>query len=322
MKKAYLGLFFIAIVALSACSQPTNSAEKKISNETKTGKTVLQIKDMAGRTVRFEKKPQRIITLTNSDMNIVYALGGKVVGRQTQDASGVDPKEAESATQVGNTHDLNLEKIASLAPDVIVASSEQNLKDVPALESLGAKVILTGANSVDEIKQQTTILGKLVGAEERAKELNNTLSKKEQEVGTAQAGKKVRALLVLGAPGSNYAALPSSLSGDTLRIAGGENVAENLKGVENFPQYAALNIEKIVAEDPEVIFLMIHGGDEKETEMAFRKEMEQNEAWNSTTAVKKGNIKVLPANLFGTNPGVRIDEALTYMANQLNQVTK
>lgn len=132
----------------------------------------------------------------------------------------------------------------------------------------------------------------------------------------------MRALLVLGAPGSNYAALPSSLSGDTLRIAGGENVAENLKGVENFPQYAALNIEKIVAEDPEVIFLMIHGGDEKETEMAFRKEMEQNEAWNSTTAVKKGNIKVLPANLFGTNPGVRIDEALTYMANQLNQVAK
>lgn len=133
-------------------------------------------------------------------MNIVYALGGKVVGRQTQDASGVDPKEAESATQVGNTHDLNLEKIASLAPDVIVASSEQNLKDVPALESLGAKVILTGANSVDEIKQQTTILGKLVGAEERAKELNNTLSKKEQEVETAQAGKKSASTSRFGRP--------------------------------------------------------------------------------------------------------------------------
>ncbi len=322
MKKAYFGLVFIAILFLAACSGAPESVEKEASSGEKAEKAVLTIHDMAGRTVTFDKLPKRIITLTNSDMNIVYALGGKVVGRQTQDASGVKPEEAKSATEVGNTHDLNLEKIAALAPDVIVASSEQNLKDVPALEAIGAKVVLTGANSVDDIKTQTEVLGKLLGAEAKAKELNQTLTEREEAIQTAQAGKHVRALMILGAPGSNYAALPTSLSGDTLRIAGGMNVAENLKGVENFPQYAALNIEKIVAEDPEVIFLMIHGGDEKETEEAFRKEMEQNDAWNSTTAVKNGDVMVLPADLFGTNPGVRIEEALDYMTQKLNQVAK
>lgn len=289
---------------------------KKVAKED----VVLSLTDMAGRTVQFTKKPERIITLTNSDMGIVYALGGSVVGRQTMDASGVEPSAALKATEVGNTHDLNLEKIASLTPDVIVASSEQNLKDVPALESIGAQVVLTGANSIADIKKQEAILAQLLGKD--ATKLQQEIDTKVADIKQEQKGKAVRALLILGAPGSNYAALPNSLSGDILEKAGGVNVAKDFKGVENFPQYASLNIERIVQADPEVIFLMIHGGDEKETEIAFQKELKQNDAWNSTTAVKNNNIVVLPADLFGTNPGIRITKALDFMANELNQVQK
>ncbi|WP_434967984.1 ABC transporter substrate-binding protein [Listeria ilorinensis] len=324
MKKGYFSLFIaLILILLTACgsNEADNSSNKQAAGQqVETQKAALTLTDMAGREVSFEEKPERIVALTNSDMNIIYALGGTVVGRQTQDASGVDPKEAESATEVGNTHDLNLEKIASVTPDVVVASSEQNQKDVPALEGIGTQVVLTGANSIDEIKKQISTLGKLLDKTDAAAKQIDSITAKEQEITTQQKDKKVRSLLILGAPGSNYAALPTSLSGDILEKAGGVNVAEDFKGVENFPQYAALNIEKIVEADPEVIFLMIHGGDEKETETALRKEMKQNDAWNSTTAVKNDRIVVLPADLFGTNPGIRIDEALTYMADQINQV--
>ncbi|MBC1560006.1 ABC transporter substrate-binding protein [Listeria booriae] len=326
MKKIiFISMMSLLLVLVTACG-PKDVASSNTTNETsnkqKVAKedAVLSLTDMAGRTVHFTKKPERIITLTNSDMGIVYALGGSVVGRQTMDASGVEPSTALKATEVGNTHDLNLEKIASLTPDVIVASSEQNLKDVPALESIGAQVVLTGANSIADIKKQEAILAQLLGKD--ATKLQQEIDTKVAEIKQEQKGKAVRALLILGAPGSNYAALPNSLSGDILEKAGGVNVAKDFKGVENFPQYASLNIEKIVQADPEVIFLMIHGGDEKETEIAFQKEMKQNDAWNSTTAVKNNNIVVLPADLFGTNPGIRITKALDFMANELNQVQK
>lgn len=326
MKKILIiSLFSLLLVLMAACGPKEigssgNTSEKTSKQKVSEEAAVLTITDMAGRTVNFAKKPERIITLTNSDMGIVYALGGSVIGRQTMDASGVEPSAALKATEVGNTHDLNLEKIASLTPDVIIASSEQNLKDVPALEGIGAQVVLTGANSIAEIKKQEAILAQLLGKD--ATNLQKEIDQKVAEIKQEQTGKAVRALLILGAPGSNYAALPNSLSGDILEKAGGVNVAKDFKGVENFPQYASLNIEKIVESDPEVIFLMIHGGDEKETELAFQKEMKQNDAWNSTTAVKNNHIVVLPADLFGTNPGIRITKALDYMANELNQVSK
>ncbi|HAA4668543.1 TPA_asm: ABC transporter substrate-binding protein [Listeria monocytogenes] len=321
MKKiTILTLSITAALLLASCGNDTATDTNNETTKTENkSQAALTITDMAGRDVSFDKKPERIIALTNADMNIIYALGGTVVGRQTTDASGV-PDGAKKATEVGNTHDLNLEKIASLGADAIVASSEQNLKDVPAMEGVGPKVVLTGANSIDEIKKQTAVLGELLGKETKAKELEANIDQKVAEVKKKQQGKKVRSLLVLGAPGSNYAALPSSLSGNVLEIAGGENVAKDFKGVENFPQYASMNVEKVVAADPEVIFLMIHGGDEKETEAAFKKEMKQNEAWNSTSAVKNDHIVVLPAELFGTNPGIKIDQALDYMTDEINKV--
>lgn len=159
MKKiTILMLSITAALLLASCGNDTTTDMNNETTKTENkSQAALTITDMAGRDVSFDKKPERIIALTNADMNIIYALGGTVVGRQTTDASGV-PDGAKKATEVGNTHDLNLEKIASLGADAIVASSEQNLKDVPAMEGVGPKVVLTGANSIDEIKNKQPYL--------------------------------------------------------------------------------------------------------------------------------------------------------------------
>lgn len=322
----FLLLLAVFIVILGACGEAkTNSKQSTESSANKkevAQKSILTLTDMAGREIEFDTPPKRIVALTNSDLNIIYALGGKVVGRQTQDASGVHPKAAIKATEVGNTHDINLEKIAATNSDVVIASSQQNQKDVPALEGIGTKVILTGADSLKDIDKQIEILGLLLGKRSKAEQLKNQLNKQVATIKKEQANKHIKALMVLGAPGSTYAALPTSLSGDILEIAGGENVAKNLKGVENFPQYAALNVEKIIAEDPEIIFLMIHGGNAKDTEKAFRKQLKENTAWNKTKAVKNNHIVVLPADLFGTNPGLRVTDALKLMQKEINKVGK
>lgn len=57
-----------------------NTSEKTSKQKVSEEAAVLTITDMAGRTVHFAKKPERIITLTNSDMGIVYALGARLSG--------------------------------------------------------------------------------------------------------------------------------------------------------------------------------------------------------------------------------------------------
>lgn len=115
MKKFLFISIISLLLVLAACgpkdvNSSGNTSETTSKEKVSKEAAVLTITDMAGRTVDFAKKPERIITLTNSDLGIVYALGGSVVGRQTMDASGVEPSAALKATEVGNTHDLNLEK--------------------------------------------------------------------------------------------------------------------------------------------------------------------------------------------------------------------
>lgn len=86
--------------------------------------------------------------------------------------------------------------------------------------------------------------------------------------------------------------------------------------MQNFPQYAQLNTERVVESDPEVILIMTHGSSE-EVEKGFVREMEGSPAWNSLSAVQEGRIHVLPADLFGTNPGTRVLEAIALLRELL-----
>ncbi len=47
--------------------------------------------------------------------------------------------------------------------------------------------------------------------------------------------------------------------------------------------------------------------------------MEQHAGWSQLPAVQEGRMKVLPADLFGTNPGTRVTEAIQYMREQLTE---
>jgi iron complex transport system substrate-binding protein len=116
------------------------------------------------------------------------------------------------------------------------------------------------------------------------------------------------------------AALNNSLSGDLLLTAGGENIAADYPKLDNYPQYAQLNTEKIMKSNPQLILIMSHGNPEKVKD-GFIKEMQQNAAWNSMDAVKNNKVEMLPADLFGTNPGTRVVEALDQM-NKLLQAVK
>ncbi|SFL44226.1 iron complex transport system substrate-binding protein [Paenibacillus sp. 1_12] len=278
----------------------------------------ISIRDFADRSITFSSVPQNIVALANGEMDIVYALGGKLVGRPTATAP-VTLEAAKGVEQVGSTHGIDLEKIAFLSPEVVLGNHPLNTKDIPAVEGLGSKMVLTSANSIEDIKKQIVLFGQLLQKEDKASELTKAIDQKLQELQSTQSSVKPRVLMVYGAPGTYMAALNNSLSGDILVSAGGENIAADYPKLDNFPQYAQLNTEKILKSNPQLIVIMTHGSPEKVKD-GFMKEMQQNAAWSSLEAVKNNHIEILPVDLFGTNPGTKVVDALDLMSKRLQAV--
>jgi len=309
MKK--MPCFALAVLLLSAtgCS---GSALRSASGE---DGAVLALTDFAGRQVYFQEYPKKIVALSNGETDIVYALGGELVGRPASTVPLAN-KEAEQVATIGTAHEVDLEQISLLRADVVLGNNPMNAKDIPVIEGIGSKIILTSANSVDEIKRQITLFGELLGQEDKAGELLRRIDVKIAELAGNPLAGNPRALLVYGAPGTFMAALPDSLSGNILELAGGVNIASDYPRLQSYPQYAQMNSERIVEADPQAIFIMTHGDPELVRD-SFTKEMRTNSAWNSIAAVKNNRVEVLPAELFGTNPGSRIIEALAYMREKL-----
>ncbi|MYL58864.1 ABC transporter substrate-binding protein, partial [Virgibacillus halodenitrificans] len=85
---------------------------------------------------------------------------------------------------------------------------------------------------------------------------------------------------------------------------------------EKYPQYASISPEKIVEKNPQQIMLITHG-DPEAVKKAFQEEMNKNATWKNLDAVRNGQVIVLPSHLFGSNPGVKVAEALQTMQESL-----
>ncbi|WP_127498734.1 ABC transporter substrate-binding protein [Paenibacillus glycanilyticus] len=299
----------VAIIVISCCACGNTSSPAEAGSK-------IAIKDFTGRSLSFNHVPERIVALGNGEADIIYTLGGNLVGRPTSEL----PQSLEALSevkQIGTAHEVDLEKITLLHPDIVLGNSPMNTKDIPTIESIGSKMLLTSANSVEEITLQIELFGKLLQQEDRASELVDQINGQLAEYKAAVAANSPKVLLVYGAPGTFMAALPSSLGGNILELAGGVNIAADYPRLQSYPQYAQLSNERIVQANPQYIFIMTHGNAEQVKE-SFLKEMADNAAWNHVDAVKQGHVEILPNDLFGTNPGTRVMEALTLMRNQLS----
>ncbi|MCQ6557800.1 ABC transporter substrate-binding protein [Paenibacillus mendelii] len=276
--------------------------------------STLTVKTSSG-SFTLKKKPSRIVTLSSSDTEIIYALGSTVVGRPTA-IGAVYPQAAASVPEVGSTHGILFEKLATLKPDLVIASP--SLKSQQAtIERLGAQVMFNSHNSYDEIQNSIRLYGRILGQENKAEQLIKGMDSKVNSL--SKPKEKPKTLIVYGSPGSFVVALPTSYPGSFLELAGGKNVASSFPKMDTMPQYAELSMERIVASNPDIIMLITHG-DAAEVKESFKKQFEGNAAWKSLGAVKNEQFEVLPADLFAANPGLRAPQAIETMNKLLLQV--
>ncbi len=93
------------------------------------------VTDDLGRSLRFGRPPQRIVSLVPSDTHSVIALGAgsRLVGVTTY-------CEAPGVATVGGTKDVDVDAVVALAPDLVIANQEENARK--PLEALAGRAPL------------------------------------------------------------------------------------------------------------------------------------------------------------------------------------
>lgn len=307
MKKILLKAANILLIAatiltlLAGCrKEPVIVDEKKES-----GPYPVTVTDIYGIKVTIEKKPERIVALAPSIVEILYELGlGDNIVAVTDFCDY--PAEAKDKPKVGGFNGVNIEKIIEAKPDLILLDTAS--KEVfQKLTELNLKVMVTEAKTIAEIPETFLMLGRATGTEDKARAMADGLSNKINQVREkAKEAKKIKTYYVMyfGKDG-NWTAGRGTFISELISIAAGENIADD---VESWNQYS---IEKIMEKDPEII--LISGRISQGDASILDKEI----GYKDTSAVK--NKKVIPVNDdLIERPGPRIVEGLELIAKSIH----
>ncbi len=131
----------------------------------------LSATDARGRTLTLDAAPRRIVSLVPSQTELLADLGldAEVVGLTRFCVHPAGWKEAKQI--VGGTKNVNVDRIAALAPDLVLANLEENTREqVEALDPM-APVFVTDVATVDDALAMIRTVGALVGRSARAEAL-------------------------------------------------------------------------------------------------------------------------------------------------------
>jgi iron complex transport system substrate-binding protein len=182
------------------------------------------IYDQVGRKLNFDEKPISIVSCVPSITEYLYAIGCEtdVKGRTK---FCIHPKEKViQALKIGGTKNLNLEKIKSLNPDLIIANKEENTQsDIEILEQF-SNVYISNVTTIEEALKMMSDIATVMNKMDEFIHLQNILKKKIVEL---DFHKPVKSCIYL-----IWQDPYMTVGGDTfintmLKIAGYQNVFEN-----------------------------------------------------------------------------------------------
>ena len=253
------------------------------------------VTDFQNRSVAISKRPERIVSIGPSNTEFLFALGAgdRVVGA---DDFSDEPAAAKAKEHVGGVK-VNLEKVASLRPDLIVTVKFSD-GTIAALTQLGAAVLVVDPQGLRDVSRTATLLGQAVGADGRM--LAADIQKQLDAVSAkTQGAAKPRVFHEVDASdlAKMYTAGPGSFIDDLITVAGGTNIAAAAKTA-----YPTISAEEVVRADPEVIVL---GDAAYGTTVAA---VIARPGWSVLSAVKNKRVFEVPGNLF-SRPGPRVGAA-------------
>lgn len=203
--------------------------------------------DDYGRSITVPDSPKRIVSTSPAVTEIIYELGGfpLLVGRTD---FCTYPEEALQVESIGGITNLNIEKVISLEPDMIISGSMVSKQVTEHFEKMGIPIaFVIEKHEFDGLYENISKIGSLIGRAPQADSLISQLKTRMKNL--AQPEKKNTAYYVVGfGKSGNFTAGGSSYIDDLLSLSGFFNIAHNLEGWE-------FGLEPLMAADPDYIII-------------------------------------------------------------------
>lgn len=243
------------------------------------------VRDDTGQEVRLKAPARRIISLAPHATESLYAAGAGDKLVAAVDYSDY-PEAAKKLPRVGGYSRIDLEAIAALKPDLVIAWQSGNPPaQVDKLRALGIPVFSTQTNQIEDIASVLERFGQLAGTDTAAQAAARNFRARLAKLRQANVGKPVVRVFyqVWKAPLTTVGG-PQIIT-SAIRLCGGENVFGNLAQMA-----PTVSLEAVMEADPEAIVATGMGDASPEWLQDWQK-------WSRLTAVKRGN-------LFHINPDI------------------
>ena len=250
--------------------------------------TSVTVTDMTGREITLEEPATRVVALTASDCEILYAIGAgdALVGR----GEYCDyPAEVFDIPSVQSGYDTNIEQIIALEPQVLLMSTmAQSEEQVKQLEDAGVHVVVSDAQDIEGVYTAINMIGKLMGREQEATEIVDNMKFEFNEIkaNRKDEGKTVY-FEVSPLEWGLWTAGKGTFMNEIAEMVGLKNCFDDVDG------WAAISEEQVIERNPDFIvtITMYYGeGPTPEEEILSR------DGWQDVTAVKNGAILNLVNN--------------------------
>jgi len=244
----------------------------------------VSVTDDAGHAVSVAVPARRIVSLAPHATELLYAAGAGALIVGVLDSSDWPP-EVRAKPKVGDARALDLERIVTLAPDLVVTWPYAAPAQVGALLARGVPVFVADPATIDGIAADLERLGALAGtsstANAQAAQFRARLARLGAHRGEARP---VRVFYeIWNAP--LYTIGGRHLITEAIGLCGGENVFASL----SLPA-PGVSVEAVLAAQPEAI---VAGADRGERPAW----LDDWKRWSSLPAVASGNLFVVDANL-------------------------
>jgi len=310
----WLTLMLCIMLLLSACGNDTNKgkeANSPVVNEQNdaagneqqgadegSSEAVAQeteypltVTDVSGQEIVLQEQPDAIVTLVPSETEIAFAVGAGDIVVGVDEYSNY-PEEAASIAKVGDMT-TNIEAVAALNPDLVLANNGMNGEAIGKLRELGIIVYTSNPQTYDETVAHIEQVGVLLNKQAEAQAVAGNMKQVKADIEAKLNGVEKRSVYLEFSPGWTVGS--GEFLDDLVTIAGGINVANEQ------PSWYEINSEAIITKNPEVIIYPDFG----EEQSSILAGIMSRPGWDVVDAVK--NDRMVMVN---NDPLVRVGPRL------------
>jgi cobalamin transport system substrate-binding protein len=273
-----------AVVGLSGCANREQASTEKPTADSSFPVTLTPAQ---GDPVTITARPERIVSLSASNTEILYAVGA---GRQVVavDEQSDYPESAPKTDLSGLTP--NVEAIADYNPDLVVISDDVDGL-AKSLTNLGHPVLtVPAATTLDDVYAGIELVGKATGHADEATNLAQHTKADLEKIVEDTPKPKQRLTYYHELDTELYSATSTTFIGQIYGLFGLENIADPADTDKG--GYPKLTAEHILASDPDLIFLA-----DVQCCGQSAKTVGERPGWSTLTAVREGNVVELNDDL-------------------------